>query len=323
MPFYTGVNADLSVQVQCLATGNDDLTRWDKFAENPVIADPPSSLGQTRDIRDPFVWRQDGNWYMVLATHIVGVGGAVLLYRSANLTDWEYLHPLYVGEQARNGRNFECANFFQLGEKWVLLVSIQWDQTPGYTLYLVGRWENLRFIPEYEGVYDAGYSYASLCPTDEAGQRLVFSWLREGRSVDLQRESGWTGVQSIPRILSLDDKNRLISKIVPEFETLRGARRRFSASDLAGGTVPLRGLSLDIEAEFDVNVVASCGIELAASADGSEGVSIRYDRSTRTLSVYIAVIPAILRDLTLKRRAYRTYWIPVNRCGYVCCWMAR
>ena len=230
---YTGANATIRAAAvygdrQC---GPDAL---EKYAGNPVIGAVPAHLGQTQDFRDPFVWKHEGSWYMTLSAHIVGVGGAVLLYRSANLTDWEYLHPLFVGDRARNGRNFECANFFPLGDKWVMIISVMLADAPAYTLYFLGRWENQRFITEAEGVYDAGVSYASLMHVDESGRPLIYSWLRESRSVDLQKKAGWTGVQAIPRILSLDSRNRLISRPVPEVERLR-SRQHFAAGEVRRG----------------------------------------------------------------------------------------
>ena len=278
--FYTGVNDDASVQVQCLARGSDDLREWQKHAGNPVISDVPLAMGQKRDFRDPFVWRGESCWYMALASHIVGVGGAVLLYRSQNLTDWQYAHPLYVGEKARNGRNFECPNFFPLGDKWVLIVSAQLDHVPAQTLYWVGRFENERFYPEHAAVYDAGCSYASLCGHDAHGGMLIYSWLREGRGKAAQRESGWTGVQAVPRLLSLDVQNRLVSQPVAALKTLRGAHVRYSAGEVAA-----RGLSLDIEAVFDTAIAPSCGLEVALSPDGGEKATILYDSGTQTLQV--------------------------------------
>ncbi len=283
---YTGVNDDYSVQTQCIARGNEDLTRWEKFAGNPVLSDVPAHLGQTRDFRDPFVWREGDLWFMTISAHIAGVGGAVLLYRSPDLVDWEYLHPLYVGERARQGRNFECANFFRLEDKWVLIISVQGDQTPTNTLYWVGRLKNHRFVSERECVYDAGYSYASLMHFDESGRPLIYSWIREGRSADQQLAAGWSGVQAIPRVLSLDERNRLCSEPAPELKTLRGAHHSFNGADLGEGPLPIRGLALDIEAEFDVGGDRICGIELAASADGSEKVAIQYDSLAQTLNVH-------------------------------------
>ena len=283
--FYTGVNDDYSVQVQCLARGSTDLQTWQKHPANPIISAVPSALGQTRDFRDPFVWRGERCWYMALASNIVGVGGAVLLYRSQDLSNWHYAHPLYVGEKARNGRNFECPNFFPLGEKWVLIISAQLDHAPAQTLYFVGRLENERFFPEHEAVYDAGCSYASLCGGDAQGETVIYSWLREERGKAAQRESGWTGVQAVPRLLSLDAQNRLVSQPVAALKTLRGAHSHYSAADVAAGSLSARGLSLDIEAAFDTQAAASCGLELAVSPDGRQKASIVYDSGTQTLQV--------------------------------------
>ena len=283
---YTGVNNDASVQQQCLAIGNDDLTVWQKHARNPVLGDVPDHLGQTRDFRDPFVWKQDGSWNMLLAANIVGVGGAILLYRSNDLINWEYLNPLYVGDFARHGRNFECANFFPLGDKWVLIISSQYTDPSATTIYFVGRLENNRFMPEFEATYDAGYSYASLCHVDEGGRRLIYSWIREGRSVSAQRAAGWSGVQAIPRVLSLDSQNRLCSQPVPELEKLRTAHHRLNPTEIETGELPVRGLALDIEAEFDVSAAETCGIEVAVASDGEEKAAIVYERETQTLRIY-------------------------------------
>lgn len=282
---YTGVNDDYSVQTQCLALGNDDLTEWQKHARNPVVGEVPAHLGQRRDFRDPFVWREDDAWYMTLSSNVAGVGGTVLLYRSADLIDWQYLGPLYVGERARQGRNFECANFFRLGDKWVLIISVQWDQAPSNTIYLVGRMEDQRFIPEREGVYDAGYSYASLMHVDASGRPLIYSWIREGRSTDQQRAAGWSGVQAIPRVLSLDGQDRLLSHPVPEIERLRRGRHHFDASDIRPGELPVHGMALDIEAQFDISAADTCGLELLVAPDGGEKAVIVYERATGTLRV--------------------------------------
>jgi len=280
--FYTGVNDDYSVQTQCMALGNDDLTRWQKYAGNPVVGAAPAHLGQTRDFRDPFVFRRGGSWYMTVSAHIVGVGGAVLLYRSANMTDWEYLHPLFVGDRARSGRNFECANCFPLGDKWVMIISAMLLDAPAYTLYFVGRWQDERFIVESEGVYDAGVSYASLMHFDERGRPLIYSWLRETRSVELQKRAGWSGVQAIPRLLSLDSQNRLISQPVPEVERLRGRHQHFTAGAVREAAIAVSGLALDIEAEFDAAATPDCGIELTA---GDDKLAIVYERRAQTLQV--------------------------------------
>ncbi len=282
---YTGVNDDYSRQVQCLAFGNDDLTRWTKHSGNPVLSEIPAHCFQARDFRDPFVWRADDQWYMTVSGHIDGVGGAALLYCSKDLRAWKYLNPLFVGDCARHGYNFECVNFFPLGDKWVMIISSMFDGGGATVLALVGRYENHRFIPENETVYDAGYGYAPLTHVDDQGRRLIWAWLREGRGVDQQRAAGWSGVQAIPRLLSLDARNRLCSEPVPELKALRRDGFHAEAGDLAEDVLPVGGLALDIEAEFDPALAETCGIELARSPDGGEQVAITYDAVTEALRV--------------------------------------
>ncbi|MCY3979630.1 MAG: glycoside hydrolase family 32 protein [Chloroflexi bacterium] len=283
---YTGVNDDYKRQVQCLAFGNEDLTRWTKHSGNPVLSEIPAHCFQSRDFRDPFVWRADDLWYMTVSGNINGIGGVALLYRSDDLRDWQYLHPLFVGEGARHGYNFECVNFFPLGERWVMLISSMFDGGGATVLALVGRYDNQRFFPESETVYDAGYGYAPLTHVDDQGRQLLWAWLREGRSREAQRSAGWSGVQAIPRALSLDGKHRLVSDPVPEIEALRRDGFHAEAGDLAEDEdLPIRGLALDIEAEFDASLAETCGIELARSPDGQEKVAITYDASTEALRV--------------------------------------
>ena len=279
---YTGVNETYDVQTQCLALGSPDLMRWEKYADNPVLADMPAALGQTKDFRDPYVWRGADCWYMILSSRIVGVGGAVLLYRSDDLRGWQYRHPLYVGERARNGYNFECANFLPLGDKWLLIISIMLEHAPATTIYLVGRFEDERFIPESEAVYDAGYSYASLTHVDASGRPLIYSWIREGRGKDAQMAAGWSGVQAIPRVLSLDAKNRLVSQPVPELEGLRGSRTHFDADTLPDDGVALDSLMQDIVARFEPDGEGEVGLALVC---GQDRLLVVYERNSQTLQI--------------------------------------
>src|ERR1051326_9206447 len=104
---YTGI-PQLSPlqQVQCLAT-SADMIAWEKYPGNPVISEPPPGFGEC--FRDPCAWKEGDDWFMLIGSELPeGSGGAALLYRSSDLVHWEYLHPLFVGEAACTGRDFEC-----------------------------------------------------------------------------------------------------------------------------------------------------------------------------------------------------------------------
>jgi beta-fructofuranosidase len=50
---------------------------------------------QLEGFRDPCVWQEAGEWRMILGSGLTDVGGAVLIYRSKSLNDWQYMGILF------------------------------------------------------------------------------------------------------------------------------------------------------------------------------------------------------------------------------------
>src|SRR5690606_30634290 len=124
---------------------------------------------------------------------------------------------------------WECPNFFRLGDQWVLIISSHLGITTGSVIYFVGTYENFRFTPTSEGVLDYAQLYAPLSTLDDQGRRVLIGWLRETRSAREMERAGWSGVQSIPRVLGVDGAGRLTMTPIPEIEKIRGAHLHFSA----------------------------------------------------------------------------------------------
>jgi beta-fructofuranosidase len=97
-------------EVQCVATSMDDDLRTWKKREHPVIDSPPAGVKVT-GFRDPFAWREGNTWYLCVGSGFPQVGGAVLLYRSTDTVNWEYLHPLAPG-------SMEWTIFLQSSAEW-------------------------------------------------------------------------------------------------------------------------------------------------------------------------------------------------------------
>ncbi len=284
---YTGTRGIKNeIQTQCLATSSDNLMTWHKHPGNPVISKVPAEARQTRDFRDPFVWKEGDSWYMVVGSRVADVGGVIFLYRSPNLVDWEYLNPLFSGAIERNGVIWECPNFFKLGDSWVLIVSSHLGNATGSVLYWVGSYANHRFTPEVEGILDHGELYAPLSFVDDKDRRVLFGWIRESRPVEAQKQASWSGVQSIPRVLGLDSHKRLTMVPVPEIEALRGAHRHYGPEDLSQNTaLDIAGTSLDILAEFTPASSGTYGLSVACSPDRKERADIEYDATRKRLTV--------------------------------------
>jgi len=281
---YTGVRP----QVQCIATAVDpsdpDLVAWKKHPGNPVIGDSPAGM-EVEGFRDPFVWREDDGWYCVIGSGVVGVGGNILLYRSQDLVTWEYLHELCRGDLNETGRMWECPNFFPLGDKHVLLIA---PIPLRKTLYLVGEYRDHRFTPEHTGIVDdGGCLYAPQVTLDEQGRRLMWGWLRENREVETQKAAGWSGVMSVPTMLSLTADGRMAVRPAPEIEALRGAHQTWTDLDVTdGGANPLTGLSgrqLEINLTLIPGDVTDVWLSVLRSPDGAEETRIVYDTATSEL----------------------------------------
>ena len=286
--FYTGV----SPQRQLLATGSPDLLHWRKHPE-PLIAAPPPDIdaGPHQDFRDPYVWRAEDGWYMVIGSQDVGKGGVILLYRSMDLRRWDYLHPLLRAEEVRgfpiwNGSMWECPNFFPLGDAHVLMLSV-WDQQQTYyPVVFSGDFYPHKFqTPRPERVGWGGCFYAPQVMRDAHGRALMWGWLWEQRTAEAQRAAGWAGVMSLPRVLSLAPDGALLQQPAPELESLRGRHWGWADLGLAEATDALatvRSEQLEVLVELEPLSAAEIGLDVRVAPDGKEFTRIAYD-ATRGL----------------------------------------
>lgn len=295
---YSGIEGQR--QLVCLATGDDELIRWRKDPTNPVIAQLPEDIDllQTEDgtvhYRDPSVWRDGDSWWMIMGSGIAGVGGTVLLYRSDDLREWEYQHPLLVGDKNQHdptwtGTMWECPQLFSLGDRHVLLVSVWHERKTLYPAYFIGTIADGRFTPEHSEVLDPGSFYAPQTFLDEQGRRIMFGWLREQRSREVMASSEWNGAMSIPWMLTLGDDKRLRYTPVPELQTLRSDHVQFSGIAIDPGEPVLlsriSGDCLELAATMAPGTATSAGLIVRRSPDGSEETRIVYEPSSGTLLI--------------------------------------
>ncbi|MFO7916968.1 MAG: glycoside hydrolase family 32 protein [Anaerolineae bacterium] len=270
---YTGVHP----QVQCIATSSDGLLTWDKHEGNPVISSPPEGM-ETTGFRDPYVWKEDDDWYMIIGSGLEGEGGTALLYRSSDLRCWEYLHPLCVGEIEKDGEMWECPNFFSVDGGHVLLVSAL---PLHHVLYYTGRYEEHSFQSEKMGLIDhGGYFYAPQVLCEGGGRRLMWGWIRDGRDRKGQEEAGWSGAMTLPRVVSLREDGTLRFRAAPELRLLRGESIHYEKISLTPSSqmVPeVRGDGLEILALLRPGDARRCGVKVRCAPDEEETTLVTYD----------------------------------------------
>ena len=295
---YSGRRGDR--ELPCVAVGSTDLTEWTVDSANPVISAPPASLELTA-FRDHCVWpHPGGGWRQLIGSGIHGRGGTALLYESADLRHWTYLGPLIVGDSGDRaptaddwtGTMWECVDMFRLEpsdgtsdavDPDVLVFSAWDDGVTHHTLYLTGRYWGTEFARTSAHRLDYGgrYFYAPQSTLDARGRRVMFGWLQEGRSDEAAEEAGWSGVMSLPRLVTRAPDGTLHQAPVPELATLRRDHIRLDGFTLLGGE-RRRGLTegdqIDVVAELHLEPGSEVELVVRATDDGAERTVIRLTR---------------------------------------------
>lgn len=127
---YTGVEEQIIengekrvAQNQCIAIG--DGINYEKFSNNPVITSDMLPDGSSReDFRDPKVWKEDNQYYLVAGSRNADGSGQIALFYSKDLKNWKFGSILDKSEN-KIGKMWECPDFFALNEKHILMISPQ------------------------------------------------------------------------------------------------------------------------------------------------------------------------------------------------------
>lgn len=238
------------LETQCLAISNDpQLKTWTKFPQ-PVIAAPPAGF-EVNGFRDPSPWKQGEWWYAVLGSGLANKGGAVLLYRSKDLRNWEFMHVLAKRDlNGAPGLNpidpwevWECPDFFPLGDRHVLIYS-----TLGKSYWHCGRLDlkTMSFCPEQSGMLDYGAFYAPKTQLDKSGNRILWGWIQEARPLAEYKAAGWAGMMSLPRVLTVAPDGRIRVEVAAEVNALRQREERLQiTSDEQANQRNISAMKLD------------------------------------------------------------------------------
>ncbi len=205
--------------LQFIAFGDDDLLTWKQPEDiNPIITEEVHGGKKIWEWRDPFVFRQGEKTYLILGgKEDVKDGGraGVFLYEPENrsFTRWKYKGVLFEYPDP-DMRGCECPNIVQLGDKWVIFVSLF-----GLVEYFVGDLdaETCSFTWENNGFADrSSHFYATNVIEDGKKRKLLW-----GAVEGFQNTSGWNGINSLPREISLNENGKLMQKVPEEVQTLR------------------------------------------------------------------------------------------------------
>ena len=234
---YTAVDREIledgtarDVQTQAVAVGDGkDYVKYDK---NPVLTfkDLPEGASKA-DFRDPKIWKEkDGNFYCVIGSRPADGSGQILLYRSKNGFEWEFVSTLAENKN-RYGKMWECPDFFELDGKYVLLTSPQ-DMIPegmeyhngNGTLCIIGDLDSETHTLKEQSYQSVDYGidcYAMQTLLAPDGRRIMIAWMQNWDTLAYRRnESKWFAQMSLPREVSVKN-GRLYQVPVRELDSMR------------------------------------------------------------------------------------------------------
>lgn len=293
------------------AANPDDpyLTEW--IVEDKVVITQPSddSQGERDQFRDPFVWYDDGTYYMMVSTSIPGKGGSANMYTSSDMREWEYRGYLYecdYGLYPEQGAHWECVVMFPISTKdgsktkYILFDCPQYT-VDGYVVecyYWIGTFdkETCRFIPDDHkprlfdmgrGVYTGQNGFCFLTEEDiaagktayEQGRTVIYA-IAQGKDAGTAQnyDAGWAHNFAIPLELWLaDNGNEVIREPIKELESVREETLYSYSGDgktadaLNSEISSIRGDLLEIRATFTLEPNAE---------NYSGGISVRYNPNT-------------------------------------------
>jgi beta-fructofuranosidase len=288
---YTDQEKDLFFQNQNIAISTDGVT-FEKAGQNPVITTPP--VDSSHHFRDPKVWKHKDRWYMVVGNSTKTEIGRVILYRSPDLRNWEYVGVL-AQTNGELGYMWECPDFFELGAKYVLMFSPQGIEAKGdsynnlyQTGYLIGEYdyENNKFVHGSFTELDLGHDfYAAQTMLDDKGRRIAIGWMDMWESNMPTKEDGWCGALTLPRELTLGKNNKILMNPVEELTLLRESEHNVYTNQSVSGSylVKTKDDLIELKAEFDLTKTTAQSVGFKIRGFNNEETIVMYQIENQKL----------------------------------------
>ena len=218
--YYTGErykpSSDEDRQVVMRATSPDFVT-WTK---DPLFRLRGSEYGySTLNFRDPYIWRMDDGWHMIVSTKPMSAGarieekdGCFAEFVSTDLKNWEHKG---VFSKMIWDRFLECPNVFKMGDWWYLTYSDmsaferRVHYLKGHTLDELKAATGPTWPDNKEGALDCRAFYAGNTASD-GSERYIWGWCPERRGKDntdisADAEPKWGGSLVAHKLIQRED----------------------------------------------------------------------------------------------------------------------
>lgn len=198
------------------------------FGPGRRVLPDPDPRDKLVHFRDPFVWQDRGLWRMVVGAGALDGTASARAYESRDLTSWSpsgtYAQLARRETPAGDtGAMWECPQVVTLDGTDVLIVCPWTPQTSlGQVLTLSRRRDEAADATPVIGRLDHGSNfYAASVLRESPFGPLVWGWATEARSPQWCAEVDWSGMITLPRVLSLRADGTVASSPVPAMSLLR------------------------------------------------------------------------------------------------------
>lgn len=236
------------------------LLNFEKISDKAVIP-MESSDGSPLPyfVFDPCIWKNDGIYYSLSGGTIPHASSGrrirtEFLFRSKDLISWEYLHPFIENDVfATTGDDGACPYFWPIGDRYILL---HFSHTSG-AKFMLGEYDTKhnKFIVSNGGNFTFGASHSGNVHAPSAfpdGRGSVIAIFNMGSS---KPAAGWNGLMTLPRRLSLIDKDELAIEPAGDIESLRYNHQHLDSMTLLPNKEivleDVQGNAMEIIAEID------------------------------------------------------------------------
>ena len=282
-------------------SNDDDLRVWKKFEGNPVLKTPEEGdpMHGKYDAWDPEGWYDPATDYY----YQISGGDVAGFFRSKEMMEWEYLGDL-IDQDNRMRHDFEdlsCPDFFKLGDKNMLLFI---SHNLGSQYYL-GEFKNGKYNVEKHGRmnWPGGTFFAPEQLVDDQGRNIIWGWVlerqpehvewpkrwsEEGDNPENFPSAGWSGIMSLPRVITLaaDEEVQINPPVEVQALRLDGiSENNISLQENSEEILGIQGKALEIQVELQGGTTSPYGLKVFCSPDGKEETTIKYDPSTEELVI--------------------------------------
>lgn len=239
------------------------------FSKKEVVltnVDYPSDM--SAHVRDPKILKRDNYYYMVLGARSGNDKGCILMYRSTDLTHFEYYNRIETPHSF--GYMWECPDLFELDGQLILMTCPQGVEQVGYdyaNVYQTGYFpiefdfENNTYQLGSFKELDHGFDiYAPQSFIDEKGRRIQYAWMGIPDAPYHNQPTvlhDWHHALTMPKVLSYKD-HQIIQQPLEEFKQMRTSSLITSIHDFhqkAPTNICFEmTIAFDSSQEFDINI---------------------------------------------------------------------